>query len=372
MQELVLSTLLPTTNNQYIGQITLNHPKALNAQNIHMIEVISALLIDWQNDPSIAMVILRGAGEKAFCAGGDVRALRSLLESSYQDAQTLNYNADVQHFFQSEYRFTRQISTYPKPIMVWATGIVMGGGLGIAYAASHRIVTETSRLAMPEVHIGLHPDAGGSYFLNRMPARLGLFLGLTASHIKAGDALLGDLADYGIHSSLLPDILTSLQNTHWSKTPRANHDILSAILAKFHQVDMLHNSVAAPHLNWIQATMNLGSLAAIGNAIMNLETNNAWLSQAQENFISSSPSSRAITFEMARRLRGASVSTCLETELIVSMNCCARADFKEGVRALLVDKDNQPRWQHMAEHITEDDIDAYFVKPCVEVDYSCH
>ncbi len=370
MAEFIEVTLLPTNNNHQIGIISLNRPKALNAQNTEMIQEVSQQLNQWENNPTISMVILRGSGEKAFCAGGDIRALHHYLEES-KGEQELNFNQDILKFFQSEYSFTRRLNLYPKPIMTWANGIVMGGGLGVTYATSHRVVTETSRLAMPEVHIGLHPDAGGSWFLHRMPAKLGLFIGLTASHIKAGDALLGDLADYGIHSSEYPDLLIALQNANWTKVETQNHHILSHILSKFHHNNLHQTSVALPHLHWIQSAMNAGSLEQIGNAIMNLKTDNEWLQTAQSNFISSCPASRAITHEMSLRMFGASLSKCLETELIVSMNCCARHDFSEGVRALLVDKDNRPQWAHMASHLTPTEIDAYFKKPSISSNYYC-
>ncbi len=371
MTEWVLHTLIPTHKQHFLGIITLNRPNALNAQSTSMITQIQTILSEWENDERIAMVILRGAGEKAFCAGGDVRALYAYLQETPPADGELNFNQDVLRFFQAEYSFTRRLSRYPKPIMTWATGIVMGGGLGVTYATSHRVVTETSRLAMPEVHIGLHPDAGGSWFLHRMPAGMGLFMGLTASHIKAGDALLGDLADYGIRSNEYNDVLNTLKNTHWSNQAHLNHGILSHVLSQFHHANLQETSVALPHLPWIQSAMHAGDLAQIGNAIMSCQTDDPWLQTAQNNFISSSPISRAITHAMSVKMRGQSISQCLETELIVSMNCCARHDFSEGVRTLLIEKSNNPTWQYMAEQISETQLASYFVRPSASHNYHC-
>ena len=189
---------LTTENGFKIGHATLTKPTALNALDLHMIKLLIPQLEKWQQDPKIAMVFLDGSGERAFCAGGDIVS----MHTSMCNAQVNKENPDVanslalQDFFTQEYQLDYLIHTFSKPVLVWGNGIVMGGGLGLMSGGSHRVVTENSRIAMPEISIGLYPDVGGSHFLNMMPAGCGLFLGLTGAFINASDALYSHLADY--------------------------------------------------------------------------------------------------------------------------------------------------------------------------------
>ncbi|MGK0269204.1 MAG: enoyl-CoA hydratase/carnithine racemase, partial [Paraglaciecola sp.] len=181
-----------------IGQATLTKPASLNALDLQMINLLTPQLEKWQQDPKIAMVFLEGSGERAFCAGGDIVSMYQSMQEPVSDKEksdTENSYA-LQNFFTQEYQLDYLIHTFSKPILVWGNGIIMGGGLGLMSGGSHRVVTETSRIAMPEISIGLYPDVGGSYFLNKMPAGCGLFLGLTGAFINASDALYSNLADY--------------------------------------------------------------------------------------------------------------------------------------------------------------------------------
>lgn len=180
-QDPVLFDTLPTNDGHYLGVITLNAPKALNAVDLTMCQQIFQQLQIWEQQPQVVAIFLQGTGEKAFCAGGNIRKIYDSIiqRPAMSEPQSIHLPSNLDYaeaFFVNEYRLNRYMASYPKPIIAWASGIVMGGGLGLVATCSHRIVTETTRFAMPEVNIGLFPDATGSWFLQKMPAQIGLFL----------------------------------------------------------------------------------------------------------------------------------------------------------------------------------------------------
>src|SRR5690606_2136695 len=193
-----------------IGIATLDAEKSLNALSLPMIEALDHLLRAWADDPEIVCVLLRGAGSKAFCAGGDVRRLAEACLEHPGEVPPL-----AARFFADEYRLDHRIHTFPKPLICWAHGYVMGGGMGLMQGATIRVVTPSSRLAMPEINIGLYPDVGGSWFLARLPGKLGLFLGLTASQINPRDALDLDLADRFLLEDQQEELLARLTQLNW-------------------------------------------------------------------------------------------------------------------------------------------------------------
>ncbi len=180
----VLFEEIPTADGYVIARATLNAAKSINSLTLEIIRQLDAQLRAWADHPQVVCVFLDGAGEKGFCAGGDVRK----LYDSARECGASKRNEYAETFFGEEYVLDHRIHTYPKPLIAWGNGVVMGGGVGLLAGASHRVVTETTRFAMPEITIGLFPDVGGSYFLNRMPGRSGLFLGLTGAHCNASDA----------------------------------------------------------------------------------------------------------------------------------------------------------------------------------------
>ncbi|WP_334167975.1 enoyl-CoA hydratase/isomerase family protein, partial [Achromobacter mucicolens] len=186
-------------NGMRFGIATLNAPQTLNGLSLEMVDLLADRLDAWARDPGVALVVLQGAGDKAFCAGGDLHGLyRSMTENTGKPSWSNTY---ARTFFEREYRLDYRIHTYPKPVLCWGHGIVMGGGIGLMMGASHRVVSETSRLAMPEVSIGLFPDVGGSWLLNRMPGRSGVFLALTGAQLNTSDAFFAGLADFRLNSA---------------------------------------------------------------------------------------------------------------------------------------------------------------------------
>jgi enoyl-CoA hydratase/carnithine racemase len=332
-----------TASGQRIGFAQLNLEKALNALNLDMIRLLDPQLRRWAADPGIACVVLHGAGSKAFCAGGDVRFLRDAI-LAHKDTPAPNPQA--QAFFAEEYRLDYRVHTYAKPILVWGSGIVMGGGLGLLAGASHRVVTETSRIAMPEIGIGLYPDVGGSWFLRRMPGRTGLFLALTGASLNAADALELDLADFFLRAADQEPLFEELALAQWSGRPEDDRAVLSQVLRRFAREAAAARPVSnvQAHADAIASLTGGDSLAEIVAAITGYSGSDPWLKKAAASLAAGSPTSAALMWELWHRAKHLGLADVFRLELIVSLQCCEHPDFAEGVRALLVDKDNQPRW----------------------------
>lgn len=363
MNDVVLFDELPTASGHRVGVATLNAERSLNALTLDMIHLLDARLSIWERDAGIAAVVLAGAGSRAFCAGGDVRAVREaiLAGGTYP-------NPAIARFFTDEYRLDYRIHRYPKPIVVWGGGIVMGGGLGLMAGASHRVATPTTRIAMPEITIGLYPDVAGSWFLQRMPARLGLFLGLTGAPLNAHDALIANLADHVLPDDGYDTLLARLADARWSDDAAANHPQMSALLDAL-ECPTLPDSQVAHHLLAVHRLMNRGSLIDVRRAMAEARFTDPWLANAAQGLADGSPSSAAVTWEIFRRARHLSLAQVLRMELVLSVNFCAHPDFPEGVRALLVDKDRQPRWSRRPEDVDQAWVDAHFRSPWSEAEH---
>lgn len=346
-----------TANGKKIGYATLNSEKSLNALSLPMIRLLDAQLRTWANDPAIACIVLHGAGEKAFCAGGDVR---SLYDAMRRHPASLP-NPDTCPFFAEEYRLDHFIHHYPKPILVWGGGIVMGGGLGLFAGASHRVVTETSRVAMPEITIGLFPDVGGSWFLPRMPGRSGLFVALTGASLNGHDLLRAKLADHFVRAADREAIFAALSSAEWTGDAALDRSLLGIQLEGFSAgaVDALPASKLEEHAALIDILCAGDSLAAVVDAITGYTGEDNWLRKAAAALKAGSPTTAALIWTLYQRGAALSLADVFRLELIVALQCCAQPDFAEGVRALLVDKDNAPRWAA----VTQAHVDGHFVAP---------
>jgi enoyl-CoA hydratase/carnithine racemase len=338
-QDVIFQTL-GTLSGQSIGVVTLNIEKALNALTLDMVAAMQAQLTKWQQDDSIACVVLDGAGEKAFCAGGDVRAI---YHASI--ANPNNMTTEACEFFTQEYQLDYLLHQFGKPVLVWGDGIVMGGGLGLMAGGSHRVVTERSRIAMPEVTIGLYPDVGGSYFLNRMPGKTGLFLGLTAYNMNCADALYVGLGNHLLNSDEKEPLFDAMAELAWSQDSEINHQLLSGLLTNMSQPHLAALSVSP--VQQFQAQIDLlmtGDILDVHHQLSTLNTELDWLKRAQKTALAGSPISWHLIFAQAELGTELSLADCFKWELGVSVNCCSMGDFCEGVRALLIDKDRQPKW----------------------------
>ncbi|NOU49044.1 enoyl-CoA hydratase/isomerase family protein [Pseudoalteromonas sp. JBTF-M23] len=351
----VIFELADCDNGMQVAFATLNVPKALNALNLDMIRLLAPQLDAWAKDDQVAMVVLKGEGEKAFCAGGDVVSLYKAMAAN-------DGNDYVQTFFAEEYRLDYQIHTYAKPILLWGNGIIMGGGLGLMAGASHKVVTETARIAMPEITIGLYPDVGGSYFLNKMPQGVGLFLGLTGASINASDARYTGLADHFVDADKYGELLAELLGINWDKASSSNHEKLTEVL-----LELDKNSAQPPksELKAIQPQLDeldsLSSLQAQVDYILALPSDdNKWLSRAQKSLKHGSALSAVLVNEQLKAGKDKSLKECFMFELGMSVQAGNAGEFQEGVRALLIDKDGAPQWQfNSVSEVTASTIKAF-------------
>lgn len=327
-----------------IGIATLNAPRTLNGLSLAMARLLDERLRAWADDPGIAMVVLQGAGEKAFCAGGDLhglyRSMQAYREAGEDDVRRNEYARD---FFAVEYRLDYRIHTFPKPILCWGHGIVMGGGMGLMAGASHRVVTERSKLAFPEITIGLYPDVGGSWLLHRVPTHGGLFLALTGAPLNAADAIHAGMADVHIASDRRDAVFAALGDAAWLDDASGNADVLTDVLRRFASTPVPGPFQA--HQASIEQVAGHDTLDAIVEAIRAVASDDAWWQTARDTLLAGSPGSARLAFELQRRAASLSLADVFRLEYIVSLHCAAHGDFMEGIRALLVDKDRQPRWQ---------------------------
>ncbi|MGX5914374.1 enoyl-CoA hydratase/isomerase family protein [Aliidiomarina sp. Khilg15.8] len=348
-------------NGKLIGIAQLNAEKSLNALSLPMVELLEPQLKAWRDDPQIACVWLEGAGEKAFCAGGDIVAMYKAMQAKPGEVVP-----EVESFFTREYQLDYLIQTFPKPFVVWGHGIVMGGGMGLMNGGSHRIVTEASRLAMPEVSIGLYPDVGATYFLNRMPGRLGLFMGMTGAAMNASDALFLDLADHFVPFEAKDELLDSMQSIEWGDTASLNKQKLTDVLTRLETgySAQLPRGVVKPQQETLDALMDGEDVTSVVGAILAFESDDKWLQKAQKTLQHGCPLTPHIVWQQYHHGKDLTLAECFQLELTLSVNCAVRGDFAEGIRALLIDRDNTPQWSHKSvAEVSAEDLDSMFISP---------
>jgi enoyl-CoA hydratase/carnithine racemase len=339
-----------------IAVASLDAEKSLNALSLPMIEALNARLHAWAEDPAIACVLLRGNGAKAFCAGGDVR---QLVETCRQ--QPGEVPALAMRFFADEYRLDYRLHTYPKPLICWGHGYVMGGGMGLLQGAAIRIVTPSSRLAMPEISIGLYPDVGASWFLSRLHGKLGLFLGLSGAQLNGRDALDLGLADRFLLDGQQPELLDGLTQLNWQLHPAQQ---LLSLLKSLEQEaqDQLPPAQWLPRRERLDALLDVADLPAAWQAIVALHNDDdPLLARAARTLAEGCPLTAHLVWQQIQRARNLSLAEVFRLEYAMSLNCCRHPEFAEGVRARLIDKDNTPHWRWPdVEQIPDAVIEAHF------------
>lgn len=323
----------------HLGHIILNRPKAINALTHGMVRQLQAALDVWRDDPAVRQVLLTGTGERGLCAGGDIVSL-------YQDAIEGNGGASAA-FWADEYRLNAAIAEYPKPYVAIMDGIVLGGGIGVSAHASHRVVTERSKLGMPETGIGFVPDVGGTWLLSRAPGELGTFLGLSAGSVAAGDAITLGLADSFVPAESLAELAVALETM----------DADDAV-ARF--AGPPPTSALAEQRGWIDAAFSADDVPEIQRRLRESGVGEA--RTAAEVIAAKSPTACAVTLESLRRARGlSSLREALQQEFRVSLRALQAPDFAEGVRAQVIDKDRNPAWQPAtADGVVARAVAAYF------------
>lgn len=320
------------------GIITLNRPQALNALTLDMVRLIHPKLREWADDDRVQCVIVEGAGDRAFCAGGDIRALHDWGRAGDKSAID---------FWREEYLLNIYIKRYPKPYIALMDGINMGGGVGLSVHGSHRVATERLTFAMPETGIGLFPDVGGTYFLPRCPSETGLYLGLTGARLKAADAIFSGIADCYVPSAKLCDLKDRLAGG----TP------VRAALA-----EMSVEEGPAP-LRDIQGDVSAHfSKTSVAEILASLRTDGSeWAMQTADTIEAKSPISTLVAFRQIREGAALDFEDCMKLEFRLINRFAIGHDFFEGVRAVVIDKDQAPKWNpaRLAD-IDAAEVDRYF------------
>ncbi|MEV6771564.1 enoyl-CoA hydratase/isomerase family protein [Nocardia sp. NPDC051030] len=332
-----------------LGLITLNRPKAINALNHPMALTILAALREWATDDEVRTVVLTGAGERGLCAGGDIVAIHEDAKNAVANGDSAQTEADSPSgkFWRDEYILNALIHRYPKPYVAVMDGIVMGGGVGLSGHASHRIVTERSKVGMPETGIGFIPDVGGTYLLANAPGEIGTHVALTTARMNAGDAIAAGFADYFVPSEHLPALIEALATAE-----------PEVAIAKFSQPAPVSDFVAQQ--GWIDSCYNADSVEQIVARLQGYGSPEA--AKAAEDVLSKSPVALKVTLRSLRGARtAANLEDVLNQEYRVSVASLTTHDLVEGIRAQVIDKDRNPQWSPVTlADVTAADVDAYF------------
>jgi enoyl-CoA hydratase len=324
------------------GVVTLNRPKALNALTLNMVRLIAAALDAWETDPEISCVAIRGAGERAFCAGGDIKRLCELGKAGDYAAQLA--------FWREEYQLNYRIKTYPKPFVALIHGIVMGGGAGVGIHAHHAVATETFSFAMPEVGIGFFPDIGASYFLPRLAGRVGFYLALTGNRIGLGEALAFGLVEAYVPAVKLEALLLRLISGEAVKAAIAAEAMPGPESTLKAESDFIAASFADQDIAAVVAKVKAAADAGSSFAM-----------ETRETILSKSPTSLAIALKQMHLGSNLDLAENLRMDLRIVARIAQGHDFYEGVRATLIDKDSLPKWHPgTIEALKAGDIEAYF------------
>ena len=319
-----------------LGVVTLNRPQAVNALTAGMASAMLVQLTLWADDDAVAAVLVRGAGDRGLCAGGDIVAIyRDMLEGGDATAD----------FWAEEYRMNALISGYPKPYVAFMDGLVLGGGVGISAHGSVRIVTERTRMGMPETTIGFVPDVGGTLLLSRSPGESGTHAALTGAHLSGADALFLGLADHFVPSAKLADLAEALES-----------EAADDAVARF--AEEAPPSVLAAQQEWIDACYSSDDA---GEIVRRLRAVGGEASDAADTIEAKSPTAVKVALESLRRVRGLGLEEALEQEYRVGLRFLSGPDFREGIRAQVVDKDRSPHWQPATlADVSRDDVESYF------------
>ncbi|NWQ43427.1 enoyl-CoA hydratase/isomerase family protein [Bacillus sp. EB106-08-02-XG196] len=346
------SVLTEIVNN--VGFIRLNRPKVLNSLNVEMVKIIYEQLQNWQEDPEVAFVCITGEGKKGLCAGGDMRAFYDLKDKNGKEVAA--------EFFSIEYQMDLMIHRYSKPVLVYMDGIVMGGGVGLSIGGSHRIVTENTKWAMPEMNIGFFPDVGASYFLNQMPGCTGRYLALTSSIMKAEDVLYTGAADYYISSADWPALISEILSKKWTLLGAKTE--LNNLIEKYYKPCEMNLSSLSFSQEKIKQHFQFDTMEKILASIdysITMDNDDHWAKEVKEILLSKSPISLKVTLIQLLEGKEKTLADCFKMEFALSMNFMDNDDFYEGVRSVLVDKDRSPKWRYPSlDKLGMGDILSYF------------
>ncbi|HZW20267.1 enoyl-CoA hydratase/isomerase family protein [Noviherbaspirillum sp.] len=331
-----MTQFVQTSIKNQIGFITLDRPKALNSLSLDMVRAITAALLAWRDDGAVKAVVIHSSSERAFCAGGDIRFFHDAGRSTPQGGSAL-----LEDFFTEEYALNHLIHFYPKPYIAVMDGIVMGGGMGVAQGGESnrmRIVTERTKMAMPEVNIGLFPDVGGGYFLSRTPGQLGTYLGVTGEVIGAADALYAGLADVFVPAGELAALFAMLESADASSITQSVREFA----ARFKAQAEPSASMLAAERNAIDKHFAGDNVGAIVASLS--QDDAAFAKKTLDTMGKRSPLMMCVTLSQLRRGQSMSVADCLRMERTMVRRSFENGEVLEGIRSVVIDKDNAPKW----------------------------
>lgn len=339
--------------SNFHGLLTLTRPEALNSLSLSMIRNIADSLETWRLDPTIHAVSIRSSLPKAFCAGGDIHFFHDVAKGGITGGSAL-----LEDFFTEEYALNHLIHHYPKPYIAILDGIVMGGGMGISQSSatqSVRIVTERTRMAMPEVNIGLFPDVGGGYFLSRLPGELGTYLGLTGDIIGTDDALYAKLADVFVPRAELPALMALIESVNDHQYRKAIEEFAAPFAA---QINPANSTLAKQH-QLIDHHFAHDNVATIISSLT--QDSDPFAQKTLATILKRSPLMVCVSLEQIRRSATMALADCLRLERTMVRRCFEHGETVEGIRALVIDKDNAPQWRPASlQEVTSEMIAPFF------------
>jgi len=332
-----------------LGLITLNRPRALNSLNLDMIRILTPVLKSWESPGSgVKAVLVRGAGDKAFCAGGDIRAITEVPGGEMQKT-----------FFREEYQLDYLVGRLSIPYIAIMNGITMGGGVGISVNGKFRIATEKTVFAMPECAIGLVPDVGGGYFLPRLQGSLGMFLGLTGHRLKGWDCLSAGISTHAVSQQDIDSVETEL--IKMTSNNEVSDEAVSNVLGSFKSEEIRNHTFSlVNNMDDINRIFSQSSVEAIVESLQKEKT--PFASKALKSMEAASPTSLKVAFrQISNGSKLSSLADVLRMEQRLVLRCCEDSDFYEGVRATLIDRDNKPKWNPPSlDLVNQEKIDHYF------------
>ncbi|EAR56792.1 putative enoyl-CoA hydratase [Photobacterium sp. SKA34] len=379
MTGMVNVSYIRCTDGHSIGVLELDNPSSLNALTLNMHKTIYQYLQLWREDESIVAVMFKSVGDRAFCAGGDVRSMYYAIESDpalnhQHKPPKIPLNQIESHvakpflteYFSVEYSCNLLIHHYNKPVIAWGHGFIMGGGLGLYIGASHRVALLNTVLAMPEITIGLYPDVGATWFLNQLPAGIGLFLGLTGAHVNVCDARDLAMVDHIVPNRAYDNVVKQLKHFPWSTvlTDTQSQSLVSEVISTVlnncavEEPPVLPANQLLPYFAQIQAACFAQSLPTIYDQINAIDGLGLWIETAKKAMNAGSPITAHICFKQIQDYKDVSLLECIKMELGLSVNCGLLGEFKEGVRAHLIDKDYMPNWIYSS----VDDVDKKVIE----------
>jgi enoyl-CoA hydratase/carnithine racemase len=348
-----MTEFVQTSVKNNIGFITLDRPKALNSLSLDMIRVLTSSLLAWRDDAAVKAVVIRSSSERAFCAGGDIRFFYDAGRATPQGGSAL-----LEDFFTEEYALNHLIHFYPKPYIAIMDGIVMGGGMGVAQGGESnrmRVITDRTKMAMPEVNIGLFPDVGGGYFLSRTPGQLGTYLGVTGDIIGAADALYAGLADVFVPAGQLPALSTLLESADASSLPQA----IRAFAEPFRALAEPATSTLATERNAIDRHFSHDDVQSIASSLASDDS--AFAKKTLDTMNKRSPLMMCVTLSQLRRSVSMGVADCLRMERTMVRRSFENGEVLEGIRSVVIDKDNAPKWSPLTlAEVTPEMMERFF------------